>query len=651
MRRTRLGGADLEKVEDLFAVRLPDDHVDTSGWTTAEVRDIAEVRWWDPGELATLAPDAVVPEGSRAWRTGPSAPLTPSGRVSTARSGHGRGVPPDSSGQSFARAGPGSFSCRARPRMLGVRREDGRGRAGRHDGHPDGDDRRRWGRLTCPGTGRRAGPAVGPDRHHRHARAAGRHDLAGRLAGARHRRRPGGRRHGGLAAGHQRLVPAARPPPRPRCGDRRRDHRRGRQRRRPRAGDDRARRPRGRRHPAAARRPRGDRGVRPAAAAPRGGRHRRLRPRQRPGHHPAVARLGRLDRTGPARRPPAGRDRAADRPPAGRAPGHRPGRDPGRGARAGPPAGPGRPRPAGRQHPAGHEQRGADRLRGAPRPRPAQPARDRGHGTGDPAASRSSSWTTTPASSWSSSRCGPPRAPWPSVGALLDHASAEGRAPAVALVDVGEVAAEVVATLPAETLGTVRRRPAPGPGPGVGGPPAPAARAAEPGHQRPDARRLARGADRRDHRVHRGRRRGHGRRRRARDPRARAHGGLHGGDRAGGHPGPRTRTGHLPLDRPPPRRPNLGRRQRARRRGRVLRAAVAGRRTPLGHPRGRGTARAGRLVDLADETADQRTRATSSSSGSSRATSPASYRPGSAPATLRTSSPASSTRRTSPGTV
>ena len=63
VRRTRLGGADLAKVEDLFAVRLPDDHVETSGWTTAEVRDIVEVRWWDPGELATMAPDAVVPEG------------------------------------------------------------------------------------------------------------------------------------------------------------------------------------------------------------------------------------------------------------------------------------------------------------------------------------------------------------------------------------------------------------------------------------------------------------------------------------------------------------------------------------------------------------------------------------------------------------
>ena len=61
VRRTRLGGADLEKVEDLFAVRLPDAHVDPSGWTAAEVRDIAEVRWWDPAELATLGADEVVP--------------------------------------------------------------------------------------------------------------------------------------------------------------------------------------------------------------------------------------------------------------------------------------------------------------------------------------------------------------------------------------------------------------------------------------------------------------------------------------------------------------------------------------------------------------------------------------------------------------
>ena len=61
VRRTRLGGADLEKVEDLFAVRLADDTVDTHGWTSAEVRDIAEVRWWDPADLADLAEDGVVP--------------------------------------------------------------------------------------------------------------------------------------------------------------------------------------------------------------------------------------------------------------------------------------------------------------------------------------------------------------------------------------------------------------------------------------------------------------------------------------------------------------------------------------------------------------------------------------------------------------
>ena len=41
------------------------------------------------------------------------------------------------------------------------------------------------------------------------------------------------------------------------------------------------------------------------------------------------------------------------------------------------------------------------------------------------------------------------------IEALLDHANAEGRAPAVTLVDVGELAADVVATLPGELLGTV----------------------------------------------------------------------------------------------------------------------------------------------------------------------------------------------------
>ena len=40
------------------------------------------------------------------------------------------------------------------------------------------------------------------------------------------------------------------------------------------------------------------------------------------------------------------------------------------------------------------------------------------------------------------------------VGALLDHATAEGRGPDGSLVDVGEVAGEVLATLPTTTVGT-----------------------------------------------------------------------------------------------------------------------------------------------------------------------------------------------------
>lgn len=43
-----------------------------------------------------------------------------------------------------------------------------------------------------------------------------------------------------------------------------------------------------------------------------------------------------------------------------------------------------------------------------------------------------------------------------SIEALLDHASAEGRAADVALVDVGELAADVISTLPATLLGTVQ---------------------------------------------------------------------------------------------------------------------------------------------------------------------------------------------------
>ncbi len=61
VRHTRLGGADLEKVEELFAVRLADDTVDTAGWTDAELRDIAEVRWWTREELGELARGALVP--------------------------------------------------------------------------------------------------------------------------------------------------------------------------------------------------------------------------------------------------------------------------------------------------------------------------------------------------------------------------------------------------------------------------------------------------------------------------------------------------------------------------------------------------------------------------------------------------------------
>jgi signal peptidase I len=61
VRRTRLAGAALEKVEDLFAVRLEDPTVDDRGWTTSEVRDIAEVRWWSPDELTGPEDPRVVP--------------------------------------------------------------------------------------------------------------------------------------------------------------------------------------------------------------------------------------------------------------------------------------------------------------------------------------------------------------------------------------------------------------------------------------------------------------------------------------------------------------------------------------------------------------------------------------------------------------
>lgn len=60
-RTTVVQGAPLDKVDDVLAVRLTSPRVDTSGWTASEVRDIAEVRWWTPRELATLPPGQVVP--------------------------------------------------------------------------------------------------------------------------------------------------------------------------------------------------------------------------------------------------------------------------------------------------------------------------------------------------------------------------------------------------------------------------------------------------------------------------------------------------------------------------------------------------------------------------------------------------------------
>ena len=61
VRHTTLAGAALEKVEDLFAVRLADPTVDPTGWTTNEHRDIAEVRWWTRAELASSPSLDVVP--------------------------------------------------------------------------------------------------------------------------------------------------------------------------------------------------------------------------------------------------------------------------------------------------------------------------------------------------------------------------------------------------------------------------------------------------------------------------------------------------------------------------------------------------------------------------------------------------------------
>lgn len=60
-RRTTLGGVELRKVEDLFAVRVDTSTVDDRGWSAAEVRDIAEYRWWTIDELGRLA-HAVVPD-------------------------------------------------------------------------------------------------------------------------------------------------------------------------------------------------------------------------------------------------------------------------------------------------------------------------------------------------------------------------------------------------------------------------------------------------------------------------------------------------------------------------------------------------------------------------------------------------------------
>lgn len=62
VRHTILAGADLVKVEDVFAVRLATPDVDTRGWTANEVRDIAEVRWWAPGDLEALTPGELVPD-------------------------------------------------------------------------------------------------------------------------------------------------------------------------------------------------------------------------------------------------------------------------------------------------------------------------------------------------------------------------------------------------------------------------------------------------------------------------------------------------------------------------------------------------------------------------------------------------------------
>lgn len=63
VRHTTVAGAEVAKVEDVFAVRLDDATVDPSGWTPSEVRDIAEVQWWPVEHLGSSVGDLpVVPE-------------------------------------------------------------------------------------------------------------------------------------------------------------------------------------------------------------------------------------------------------------------------------------------------------------------------------------------------------------------------------------------------------------------------------------------------------------------------------------------------------------------------------------------------------------------------------------------------------------
>lgn len=60
-RETRLQGAWLTKVEDVFAVRVTDTTVDPAGWTAAEHRDIVTHRWWPLEELARPGSEEIVP--------------------------------------------------------------------------------------------------------------------------------------------------------------------------------------------------------------------------------------------------------------------------------------------------------------------------------------------------------------------------------------------------------------------------------------------------------------------------------------------------------------------------------------------------------------------------------------------------------------